>query len=134
MFSTLKITLSYFAISLPNPGCTSSRSFRFAINHRVRSAIALAICAACFGNLSVNAQTNTSENFNFENIEAEQDDGWSFTSEDETISVQDELGELESYSIDESTDKEVRLVEEDGRWGNRGKKPDYSIEADIFDY
>lgn len=99
------------------------------------SAIALGIFAVNFLSLSSNAQTNSSEDFMFKDIEARDDGGWSFSSEEETISIQNNLSELGKYNINESaTDKEVQLIEEERRWGNKGDRPDYSIEAEIFDY
>lgn len=86
--------------------------------------------------LSVNAQSTTSESIPFEDIEAGQDGSWNFSSEDETISIQDNLQELREYDISTPYDSEVELVEKDPRWGwdNRGSRPDYTLETEVYDY
>ena len=86
--------------------------------------------------LSLNAQTTTSENISFEDIEAGQDGSWNFSSEDETISIEDNLQELREYDISTPYDSEVELVEKDPRWGwdNRGSRPDYTLETEVYDY
>lgn len=83
---------------------------------------------------SANAQTNTSDGFEFDKIEVGEDSGWDFKSENETISVQDDLQELKQYSISDSEDTDVRLVEEERRWGNQGDAEDYSIKTDVYSY
>lgn len=85
--------------------------------------------------LSLNAQT-TSENISFEDIEAGNDGSWNFSSENETISIQDNLQELREYDISTPYDSEVELVEKDPRWGwdNRGSRPDYTLETEVYNY
>lgn len=86
--------------------------------------------------LSLNAQTTTAENIPFDEIEAGKDGSWNFSSEDETISIQDNLQELREYDISTPYDSEVELVEKDPRWGwdNRGSRPDYTLETEVYDY
>lgn len=80
-----------------------------------------------------NAQADTSD-FQFDKIEVEEDAAWSFNSEDEATSVEDDLQELKEYSISKPDDSDVRLVDEDRLWGNRGNVEDYSLETDIYNY
>jgi len=84
--------------------------------------------------LTANAQTDTSDSFEFEKIEVGEDSNWSFSSENEETSVQDDLKDLKQYSISEPNDSGVRLVEEDRRWGNRGNAEDYLIKTDVYNY
>ena len=99
-----------------------------------RSAIALGIIVVNFSALPTKAQTYTSESFNFEEISVGENTEWNFTSEDETISVEDNIKNLEEFEISESDDSDVRLVEEKGKWGNRGARSDYLIKTTIYDY
>ena len=84
--------------------------------------------------LSLNAQTTTSDEISFEDIEAGKDGSWNFSSEDETISIQDNLEQLEEYNISTPYDSEVKLTEEERRWGNTGDRPDYTLETEVYDY
>ena len=84
--------------------------------------------------LSLNAQTTASDEISFEDIEAGQDGSWDFSSEDETISIQDNLEELREYDISSPYDSELKLTEEERRWGNTGDRPDYTLETEIYDY
>ncbi|MGK7951256.1 MAG: hypothetical protein AB4368_21350 [Xenococcaceae cyanobacterium] len=85
--------------------------------------------------LPLNAQTNTSEYEVLNNIETEENIDWSFSSEDESISIKDDLKELGDYSISESElEEDLELTEEDPKWGNRGDVEDLSIEAEVYDY
>lgn len=98
-------------------------------------AIALGIIAANFFSLPLKAQTNTSEADLFEDITAGEDINWGYSSEDETISIQDSLEELEGYNVSDSAeDVDVQLREEERRWGNRGDAKDYYFEAEIYNY
>ena len=92
-------------------------------------------CAIVVGlSLSVRAQTEPNTSFEFDKIEVGEDTGWEFESKNESISVQDDLKDLQEYSISGSEDTDVRLVEEERRWGNRGDGRDYSIETDVYGY
>lgn len=85
--------------------------------------------------LPLNSQTNTSEYDFLNNIETEENLEWSFSSEDESISIKDDIKELGDYSISESELEEViELSDEDPKWGNRGDVEDLSIEAEVYDY
>ena len=84
--------------------------------------------------LSLNAQTTTSDNISFEDIEAGKDGSWSFSSEDETTSIQDNLEQLRDYDISSPYDSEVKLKEEERRWGNTGDRPDYTLETEVYNY
>ena len=98
--------------------------------------IALGMMAANVYSAPLNAQTGTSST-TLENIEAGEE-GWNFVSEDETRSIQNNLKELEDYSILNSDfDSDIRLIEEDPRWrkqGTRPNYPDYSLETEVYDY
>lgn len=70
-----------------------------------------------------------------EDIEADENLNWSFTSENEPITVKDDIRELETYSIsDDDEDLDLELEEEDRRWGNRGDVDDYTFEVEVYDY
>ena len=97
------------------------------------SAIALGIIVVNLFTLPTNAQTNTSESFNFEEISVGENTDWNFTSENETISVEDNIKNLEDFDISNSNDSDVRLIEKRG-WGNREARPEYSVETTIYDY
>ncbi|MGF1588162.1 MAG: hypothetical protein ACFCU7_02780 [Pleurocapsa sp.] len=101
-------------------------------------ALALGIIAANFFSLPLKAQTaqtNTSEADLFKDIKAGENINWSYSSEDETISIQDSLEELGEYNVSDSAeDAGVQLREEDRRWGNRGDAKDYYFEAEIYNY
>ena len=86
--------------------------------------------------LSLNAQTQTttSDEVSFEDIEAGEEGSWNFSSEDETISIQDNLEQLREYDISTPYDSEVKLTEEERRWGNTGDRPDYTLETEVYDY
>ena len=86
--------------------------------------------------LSLNAQTttSTSDEISFEDIEAGEEGSWNFSSEDETVSIEDNLKELREYDISSPYDSEVELTEEKRRWGNTGYPRDYTLETEIYDY
>ena len=94
------------------------------------SAIALGLIALTS---SVNAQTNNSD-FKFEPIEVGEETNWSFSSEDETPSIKDDMKELEDYSISDTEDSDIRITDEAPRRSNRGELEDFSIDADLFEY
>ncbi|MEL6580939.1 MAG: hypothetical protein AAFQ14_14420 [Cyanobacteria bacterium J06621_12] len=85
---------------------------------------------------AVDAQTRSSDSFEFEQLQTGKNANWSFSSEDETISIQDNLLELNEISISDSDGADVRLIDENNNqpWGNRGDKEAYSFEAEIYDY
>jgi hypothetical protein len=102
----------------------------------IGTAIALSSLLAGIYSLPLNAQGNiTKDGSSLENIEADENLNWGFTSEDESISVQDDLRELETYSIsDEDDGTNLRLTEENSRWGNRGDVDDYTFDVEVYDY
>ncbi len=84
--------------------------------------------------LPLNAQTRTTQS-NTENWELREKTDWTFSSENESISIQDDLEELEEYSIYEpNTETNLEISEENIRWGNRGDVENYSIEIEVYDY
>jgi len=92
-------------------------------------------CAIAVGfSFPLAAQTEPSTTPEFGTIEVGEDRGWEFKSENESISIEDDLGDLQDYSISDSEDSDVRLIEENRRWNNRGNTKDYSIETEIYDY
>lgn len=98
-------------------------------------AISLGIIAANLFILPLNAQTDIAEDIFFEDIQAGEDINWSYSSEDETILIQDSLEELGEYNLSDSAeDVGVQLREEERRWGNRGNTTNYLLEAEIYDY
>ena len=99
------------------------------------TAIAIGTLFVGVYSLPLNAQSTVSQNSSaLENIETEENKKWGFTSEDESISVQDDLKELRTYSISDDEDLDVYLEEEDRRWGNRGDVEDYTFEVEVYDY
>ena len=102
----------------------------------IGTAIALSSLLAGIYSLPLNAQGNISKDgSSLENIEVDENLNWGFTSEDESVSVQDDLRELETYSIsDEDDGTDLRLSEEDSRWGNRGDVDDYTFDVEVYDY
>ena len=103
---------------------------------RLGLTFALGLIVANVYSSPLNAQTRTLNDAMFQNIEAGEE-GWNFISEEETKSIQDNLSQLEDYSIMNSSDSDIRLIEEDRRWRNQGERPnypDYSLETDIYDY
>lgn len=100
------------------------------------TAIAVSSLLAGIYSLPLNAQSNiTKDGSSLENIEADENLNWTFTSEDESVSVQDDIRELRIYSIsDENDDTDLQLSEDDSKWGNRGDVDDYTFEVEVYDY
>ena len=86
--------------------------------------------------LPLHAQTSTVDGSSIlEGVETGEDLDWSFTSEDEPISVKDDIKELEDYSLSGSdSETDLELIEEERKWGNRGDVEDYSVEVEVYDY
>lgn len=93
------------------------------------SFLIISICSS-----PINAQTSTSEHDFLEDIKAGNNGDWNFSSENESISIKDNINKLEEYNFSEVDSIDVQLTEENRRWGNRGRAKDYSIEAEIYDY
>ena len=102
--------------------------------------IALGTIVVSFSKTPTHAQSRTSESFNFEELTIGDERNWNFSSEDERISIQDDLKELKEYDISGTEYFDVRLIEERRRrlgikrWGNRGDRSYYSIEDRIYPY
>lgn len=98
-------------------------------------AVVLGLIFVGIYHLPLNAQSDTTE-YNFlTDIEAGENTNWSFSSEDETISLKDEIRKLGDYTISTPyVDRDIELFQEDKRWGNRGDAEDRAIEAEIYDY
>ena len=83
-----------------------------------------------------NAQSTTAESFNFEEISAG-DSGWNFKSEDETVSIRNNLKELREYDISGGEYFDVRAIQR-RNWRNQRGGTDadryYHIENRIFPY
>lgn len=98
----------------------------------IGTAIAFGTLLAGIYSLPLNAQDTVLG----DDIEADKNLNWSFTSEDESITIKDDIKELRTYSIsdDEDLDVDLELDEEDRRWGNRGDVDDYTFEVEVYDY
>lgn len=84
--------------------------------------------------LPLNAQTRINQS-NPESWKLEEKTDWNFSSENESISISDDLEGLEEYSISEpNTETDLAIMEEERKWGNRGDVEDYSIELEVYDY
>lgn len=101
---------------------------------RFYRAIALGLSLATVCSLPLAAQTKASDNF-FEDIQL-RDTNWNFTSEDETLSIENNLKELGEYNISNTDlDTTVELKEEKRRWSNNlGGPEEYMIETEVYDY
>ena len=101
------------------------------------SAVALAAIAVSFSTLSSNAQSTTADSFNFEKISAGGKGNWNFSSEDETVSIRNNLNQLREYDISGVENFDVRLIQRrnwrNRRGGNQGDRY-YYIENRIFPY
>ena len=104
------------------------------------SATALGVIAVSIYTLPSNAQSRTADSFNFEQVTVGNEGNWNFSSEDETVSIRNNLKQLKEYDISGVESFDVRLIRENrrrlgnARWGNRGDRPYYSIENRIFPY
>lgn len=115
---------------------TTTTKLRPKLKLRVGLTITLGLIVANVYSLPLKAQTRTLNDTMFQNIEAGEE-GWNFVSEEETKSIQDNLKNLEDYSILDNNNSDIRLVEEDPIWRKQGERPnypDYLLETDIYDY
>ena len=97
------------------------------------TAIALTVTIAPMLNFPANAQTDAEPN-NLENIEAGTNSEWSFSGTSESLSIEDEVGNLQNYSIQNSELNDLKLTEESRRRdSDRGIK-DYGVEAEVYNY
>ena len=108
----------------------------FTIHNIGKYSVAIAFISAIlnFSGLPSNAQTDRTEYYFLEDVEARTRANWDFPSEDESTSIKDDLQELSEYDLSESDLEDIQLVEEDRKWGNKGDARNYSIEAEIYDY
>lgn len=83
--------------------------------------------------LPAKAQTNITESDYLENIEAD-DSQWDFSGTSESVSVEDEISNLEEFDISEFDSRDLRLDEESRRRNSRRGIKDYSIETEVYDY
>ena len=98
------------------------------------SAIALGLVAVNTNLLHAQAESETTGNISFEDIEAGNNGSWSFSSEDATVSIEDNLQQLREYDVSSPYDSDLRLTEEERRWGNTGNRPDYTLETEVYSY
>ena len=101
-------------------------------------ALSLGIIFTGFSSLPVYAQSKTADSFNFDELSAG-GSNWNFSSEDETVSIRDDLNRLEEYDAGiENFD--IRVIRERRRrlgikrWGNRGDRSLYSIDDGLYPY
>ncbi len=101
------------------------------------SAIALGIIVVNLSTLPSNAQSTTADSFNFDELSAGGKGSWSFSSKDETASIQDNLKQLNEYDISGVENFDVRSIQRrnwrNQRGGNQGDRY-YYIENRIFPY
>ena len=108
------------------------------------SAIVLGIVFASFPVLKSEAQDTTAESFSFDSIIVGNEEGWQFPSENETVSLQDEIKELGDYSVSDADNFRIELIQQNTTLVNQGDRPTYyienriapyySIETQIYDY
>ena len=101
----------------------------FNIYQKMVGVSAIASLLASIFVMPLNAQDTV-----LEDIETGENLNWTFTSENESISVKDDIRELETYSISDDEDLDVKLEEDNPRWGNRGDVDDYTFEVEVYDY
>ena len=79
------------------------------------------------------SQSRTADSFNFDELSAGGKGSWDFLSEDETLSIRDDLNNLKEYDISGRRNFDIRVVRENRRhlgirrWGNQGDRSYYSI-------
>jgi len=89
---------------------------------------------------SANAQSRTADSFNFDKITVGNESNWNFSSEDETVSIRDNLQNLREYDLSNIENFDLRLIRERRRrlgikrWGNKGDRSYYSIEDGVYPY
>lgn len=101
------------------------------------SAVVLGSIVFNFSTLPSNAQSTTADSFNFDEISAGGKGGWNFSSEDETVSIGNNLKQLREYDISRVENFDVRSIQR-RNWRNQrgGNNADryYYIENRIFPY
>ena len=111
---------------------------------RLGLAIATSFLLANSYVLSTNAQTNsleasTENNYSDGYLEGigTGETNWDFSSEQESLSLEDKLKELPEFSIFKSepdSELDLELVEENPRGDNLGNSRKYLLETEIYDY
>ena len=102
--------------------------------------IALRIIVAGLSTLPAHAQSKTADSFNFDEISVGGKGSWNFTSEDETVSIRDNLKKLREYDISGAENFDIRMIRRNRRrlgiqrWGNRGDRPYYSVGDGFYPY
>ena len=89
---------------------------------------------------TVRAQSKTADSFNFDELSAGGIDNWNFSSEAETISIQNNLQELREYDVSGRRKKRlnIRQIRENSwrfgakGWVNRGDRPYYSLGNEFY--
>ncbi|MEM8674797.1 MAG: hypothetical protein AAGF83_13120 [Cyanobacteria bacterium P01_G01_bin.67] len=97
----------------------------------------LALVSITFSLAPVTAQTARSQSNFLTDIEAGNYDDWEFSSEDESISIKDEITELQEYNLSNLSESEIELegrIVKDRTWGNRGDVEDFSVKTDVYEY
>lgn len=80
------------------------------------------------------AQTDTTE-ANVEDWQINSRQEWNFSSDDESASVKDQLNQLGEYKFSQpDLETDVKLLQENHKWGNQGDVEDYSLETDVYNY
>lgn len=81
----------------------------------------------------LNAQTDTAAN-TIKTWSINEDRDWNFSNTSESLSVKDDIENLEEYSISESDLTDIKLEEESRRTNSRRGIKDYSVEAEVYTY
>lgn len=113
-------------------------------------ALWLGIIVAGFSPLPVQSQSKTADSFNFDELSAGGKGNWNFSSEDDAVSIRDNLSQLREYDISGRENFDIRMIRERRRrlgirrWGNQGDRslyfiddglyPDYFRENRIYNY
>ena len=103
-------------------------------------ALLLGIIVAGFSPLPVHSQSKTADSFNFDELSAGGRGNWNFSSEDETVSIRDDLNQLKEYDISGIENFDIRVIRERRRrlgikrWGNRGDRSLYFIDDRLYPY
>ena len=111
-----------------------TNSLRIAIVD-LKLAIALILVTAIASvNISpVNAQTDAVPADYLEDIQAGKDSEWQFSGTTESVSIEDDISNLEEYRIQNSDVSDIQLTE-GSRRGTNDSIQDYSIKTDIYNY
>lgn len=67
-------------------------------------------------------------------IEVGETKNWDFSSENQEISIEDDLRELGKYQISKSDLLNVEINKENHKWYNQNYSRRYTLEAEVYDY